>query len=611
MKKQESKLVELEKLYNTPLPSNRTGALYNAFSYPTKISPETIAIFIACHTNIGDTILDPFAGSGTTGLGAKLCEAPNPAMIAMAEKFGLKPKWGKRNVVLYELSTLGAFVADTLCNPPSSVAFENIAHRLIKEVEKELGHLYDITDDQGNPGTIRHVIWSEVLVCSNCKNEVVFWDACVQEHPVVISTAFTCPSCQHTEPTSKMKRLTMEVYDDLLQETCTVKKRVPVKIYGRTKKRTWSRTFTDQDMNDLNDKLSSFQLDNFPVYKINWGVLYRKGYHQGITHLHHFYTRRNALVFSKLWNKINNYPEELRNALKLLLLSYNSSHSTLMTRVVVKKDSPDFVITGAQSGVLYISNLPIEKNILEGIKRKIGTLKQAFQQIDNCQGTVKVVNASSTQLNLAPDTIDYVFTDPPFGDYIPYSEINQLNEAWLGNLTDPVDEVIVNVSQKKSVADYHNLMFRVLSEVSRTLKDTSFLSLVFHSAQSEIWKALIAAYQKAGLNVITSSILDKIQSSFKQTNSTVMVKGDPILMLSKSWQLMMSVANDDLKDLGLINKLLHYALVETNDPDEQKPERLFARYINACLEAGKPVYYDARAFYQLIDNEMSKYQFSN
>ena len=66
MKEQELKLAELKKLYQAPLPSNRSGALYNAFSYPTKISPETIAIFIACHTNIGDTVLDPFCGTFTT-----------------------------------------------------------------------------------------------------------------------------------------------------------------------------------------------------------------------------------------------------------------------------------------------------------------------------------------------------------------------------------------------------------------------------------------------------------------------------------------------------------------------------------------------------------------
>ncbi|MBQ9143971.1 MAG: hypothetical protein IJX60_03380, partial [Paludibacteraceae bacterium] len=54
---------ELELLFSKPLPSTRSGAFYNTFPYPTKISPESIAVYIACLTCPGDTILDSFAGS--------------------------------------------------------------------------------------------------------------------------------------------------------------------------------------------------------------------------------------------------------------------------------------------------------------------------------------------------------------------------------------------------------------------------------------------------------------------------------------------------------------------------------------------------------------------
>ncbi len=64
----------LGRLYDEPLPASRTGALYTAFPYPTKISPEAIALFIAAHTKPGDTVFDGFAGSGTTGLAALLCD---------------------------------------------------------------------------------------------------------------------------------------------------------------------------------------------------------------------------------------------------------------------------------------------------------------------------------------------------------------------------------------------------------------------------------------------------------------------------------------------------------------------------------------------------------
>src|SRR3546814_18263236 len=61
-------------LYRQPLAAKRTGALYGAFPYPTKISPEAIALYIAAHTKPGDTVFDGFGGSGTTGLAALLCD---------------------------------------------------------------------------------------------------------------------------------------------------------------------------------------------------------------------------------------------------------------------------------------------------------------------------------------------------------------------------------------------------------------------------------------------------------------------------------------------------------------------------------------------------------
>jgi DNA modification methylase len=84
-------------LYERPLPASRTGALYTAFPYPTKISPEAIALFIAAHTRPGDTVFDGFAGSGTTGLAALLCENPSPAMRGEARRLGLNVTWGARN----------------------------------------------------------------------------------------------------------------------------------------------------------------------------------------------------------------------------------------------------------------------------------------------------------------------------------------------------------------------------------------------------------------------------------------------------------------------------------------------------------------------------------
>src|SRR4051812_19132954 len=104
-------------LYTQPMPSTRIGALYNAFSYPTKISPEVIALFIATHTKPGDLVLDTFAGSGTTGIAALLCDRPTAQMKTLATDIGVSPTWGPRKAILIELGVLGSFVSRTMCNP--------------------------------------------------------------------------------------------------------------------------------------------------------------------------------------------------------------------------------------------------------------------------------------------------------------------------------------------------------------------------------------------------------------------------------------------------------------------------------------------------------------
>jgi DNA modification methylase len=602
-------MIELNKLYNSPLPANRTGALYNAFAYPTKISPEAIALYIACHTKVGETVLDPFAGSGTTGLATMLCDQPTHEMIEMAKKLGVQPVWGKRQAVLYELSPLGAFISKVMSNLQSSKGFIKNAKQLINEIEKELESIYVVKDDEGKFGTLRYLVWSEVLICPKCKHKSSFWENAVSRIPLAISSTFKCSKCKHTNTFVNIQRVTETVTDPVLKKKHNRKKRIPIWIYGRTGKRTWNREANKNDLKIIREIPKKYILGEVPVHPINWGVLHRKGYHKGITHLHHFYTDRNLIVFSRLWEKINDYPVDQHDVLKLLLLSYNTSHSTLMSRVVVKKQSTDFVITGAQSGVLYISNLPAEKNIFEGLKRKITTLSKAFDLVSKSKSTVTVFNESSTSLGLDNQFVSYVFTDPPFGDYIPYSEINQINEAWLGQITNSDEEVVVNSAQNKSTDDYARLMTKVFLEVNRVLRNKGRMNLVFHSAKAEIWQALVSSYQNAGFKVVLSNILDKVQGSFKQVTSTIKVQGDPLLLLTKSNTIKNGKSiNDHTKENRIIKNIIQEAFNHSNNADEQKPERLFSRYVTACLESGVPISTNASKFYKTVEDMIKHHQ---
>lgn len=588
----------LAALYARPLPATRAGPLFAAFPYPTKIAPESIAVLIAAHTRPGDTVLDPFAGSGTTGLAVHLCARPTPAVQALAAGLGAPVTWGPRRAVLYELGALGAFAARTLCDPPDGAAFRRAARDLLAAAGARVGALYAAADPGGRPGTIRHAIWSDILTCGRCGYQVSFWDALVTPAPLALARTFRCPACRREDDAAAVARVTEAYTDPLTGQPAVRRRRVLARLYGQTGSRTWWRPAAAADQ-ALADLAAQQPLPAaVPVAPIPWGDLHRAGYHTGITHVHHFYTPRNLLVMGTLWELAGQAPAPLQDALRLWLLGYNATHATLMTRVVVKTGQKDFVVTGAQSGVLYISSLPVEKNLLAGLQRKAATLADAFAAVRGSGSQVQVVRGSSTRLDLPAQSVDYVFTDPPFGDYIPYAELSFINEAWLGETTCRQEEIVVSRAQGKSVHAYQEQMTRVFRELARTLRDGAPATVVFHSARAEVWHALQAAYGAAGFQVRHASVLDKRQGSFKQVTATVRVQGDPLLLLTRSGTTPAGPGAALVPEAVLADLLARAAAAP--DGRERTPERLYARFVSRYLEQGLAVPLDADAFYRQL-----------
>lgn len=576
------------RLYARPVVSRRSGPLYNAFSYPTKIDPEAVALFIASHTAPGDTVLDVFAGSGTTGLAANLCEVPTQRMRNQASQLGLTVEWGPRSVILYELSTIGALLSETMTNPPDPLAFELAARNLIGRVSSKLGWLYNAEDPDGGQGQIRHIIWTEFLRCPRCKTEASFWDLAVTKRPAHISKSGGCTTCGVSLKLDRIDRVVESIDDPVLDDTVIGRVRRPAFVYGRTGTRTWSRPVRSSDLRTLEKVATTPIPGTVPTRRVFRGDLYRAGYHQGLDRIHHFYTRRNLIVLGNLWNAIEKEKVELQRALRLLVLSYNASHSTLMTRIVTKKRQSAFVVTGAQSGVLYVSSLPVEKNIFEGLQRKLRVFARAFETSLGSQSVIRVVNSSSTTLDIPDRSIDYVFTDPPFGGYIPYAEVNQINEAWLGELTNRNEEVLVSPAQKKTTGDYAVLMKQVFCEVARVLRNDAPVTVVFHSSRPEVWSALGSALSLSGLSVVQGSLLDKVQPTFKQVLSPQTKNGNSLFLLTKT----RPSPTRKSKTIDL-DTLVKSSIAIRSKLDTQY---LYTQYLMMCIEARAPVTLEYEAF---------------
>jgi hypothetical protein len=173
------------------------------------------------------------------------------------------------------------------------------------------------------------------------------------------------------------------------------------------------------------------------------------------------------------------------------------------------------------TGTLYIPQLSIEVNVLNVYAHKAEQIKRFLEAEKDSSSFVAVSVGSATKFPDIPNgSIDYVFTDPPFGSNIFYSDCNLIWEAWLGSFTDATEEAVVNRSLKperggKSLEDYFEIMVQSFSEIARVLKPSAWATVVFHNGNSDVWEAMREALNASGLTLKAAGYLDKKQQSHK------------------------------------------------------------------------------------------------
>jgi hypothetical protein len=143
-----------------------------------------------------------------------------------------------------------------------------------------------------------------------------------------------------------------------------------------------------------------------------------------------------------------------------------------------------------------------------------------------------ISTASAAVLDLPNNCIDYIFTDPPFGENIYYADLNFLVESWHRVLTNATPEAIVDKAKKKGLPEYQQLMQQCFAEYCRVLKPGRWMTVVFHNSRNAVWNAIQEAMLAAGFVVADVRTLDKKQGSYRQVTSTA-VKQDLVISAYK------------------------------------------------------------------------------
>ena len=570
--------------YASDVSEGKNNPIYMAHAYHTKVPHPAIMRYILHYTQPGDIVFDGFCGTGMTSVAAQLCGSENDVKALKEENAQI----GVRHGICSDLSPIASLIAATYNLKFDPKVFERKALRILEQVEKELGWMYE-TEVDGKKAKINYTIWSDVFVCPSCGNEIVLWSEAVDLDKEIMKDSFPCPYCGNTCSKKNMGKAWETSFDSLLNKTVTLNKKVPVRVnYTLSGKRGEK----DVDFNDIEllNEISKYNI-TLNTQRMPEGDESRRNDRNGITHTHQFYTKRNFIYLSRIYE----------------LCKGNIFLQTWLTSVLFSTTNMNkfrFSGTGITSGTLYIPSINWEFSPFNTLKKKIASFKGIEYPYRN-NSAVNVCSATKLT-TLRNSSIDYIFTDPPFGGNIMYSELSSIWESWIKVVTNNKEEAIINNVQHKTLFEYQALMNQSFKEYYRVLKPGKWLTIEFSNTSAAVWNSIQNALQGVGFVVVNVAALDKKQGSFKAVTTTTAVKQDLVITCYKPSDAIIEkfeksedkakTAMDFIEEL-LVHLPVHLSKGEsTTAVIERSPKILFDRLISYYVQKGYAIPMDAQEF---------------
>jgi 16S rRNA G966 N2-methylase RsmD len=482
----------------------RSDPVYNAHGYLTKVPVTAIMPFIEAFTDPGDLVVDPFAGSGMTGVAAAMT--------------------GRRSE-LSDISALGRHIGSgylNLIDPPTLHASADRAEALTRD--RFPGAYNHRCARCAAEAVLSRRVWTIVYECEACHAPVNFYAAL--EAASWRKQLMACPACRSRFETRKGKRLGEAAVLDTVACACaaTLVDQTPTDPTGPADPREVSPPSIA-----IGPELQMYQASAL-------------GKH-GLSSTADFFSDRNLAMLTALRNAISLEQDDRAQA--KLMFAFTAILPRASKRYQWSRKRP----LNASNANYYIAPVFYEWNVLDLFARKVRAVSRSDEEIRAERHRRRLDGApisrylvgSAARLDLADGVVDYVFTDPPFGSNIFYSDMNLFQEAWLGSVTDPSDEAVVDRGRKsgrRSAERYERLLTEALQEAHRVLVPHGWLSLNFSNTSGALWALVQRAILNSSfvLDADRISVLDKGQRSVKGLASGFenVVTADLVLSMRKA-----------------------------------------------------------------------------
>jgi hypothetical protein len=419
-------------------------------------------------------------------------------------------------------------------------AFEELKAK----VKPEMDWLYETRCDrcEGLATTV-YTVYSNVFQCPRCLEKVPLFDCADAEGTTATGKPKkikACPACfarGHVEEIStrsqRFDSLPVLV-SYLCEEGCKPQRGKRHHNDHNIIKREFFEKYDLGKINEINDKDIPYwypksRMMNTDKNQERWGLLWRP-YHGSIATVSDFYTKRNLWASAKLLTEISKFDNLIQDTLLFCLSSILLKSSKMM---VHNADN----IGRIQKGTLYIPPLIHDVNVWRFYHEGFDDLLAGYSELKINTTNLIISTDDARKIKLPSETIDYIFTDPPYSWKVQYGEQNYIWEAWLTFDTSWLaDEIIVNEIRGKQEIDWESAMKSAMKECFRVLKSGRWISLCYHDTSEGTWQLIQDLMTSIGFipdDVETTIYIDASQKSLKQITASQTTRRDLVINFRK------------------------------------------------------------------------------
>ncbi len=589
--------------FNQGITTTKATAIYNMHSYHQGKKPhDAIRQYIRHYTAPGGIVLDPFVGSGGTAL-ASLMEG--------------------RFAVVLDRSPAATFITKCYCTPINPTTLRQALSDLAQAIRDDVEGLYSTRCDRcGGEAITTQTVYSQVFRCPRCLSKVVLFDCIETEGTTAQGTpkkVKICPFC-HEKGHKEIIRSQSEKFGSIpvMTNYSCLNKCEPV--HG-------SRRRNDQDKAkrsffekyDLG-KIEKIHKDPTPYrypqgYDMTGFSRYQRDalFYYGVKEVSDLFTKRNLRAIATVHHAIDKLADkDVADALRFAINGITLGLSRL-NRYMTGASFPFYLITGTY----YVPQVSCEEPVWKHFANKVERVAKGYEAIRNeYQNTSFLISTqSSVDMSMIPsNSIDYVFTDPPYSDNVQYGELNYVWEAWMRfNTNWHEDEIIVNDVRQKSEADWAFLMKRAMAECFRVLKPGRWLSLCYHDTSEGTWELVQDVMAEVGFLVDKTDsavFIDTGQKSFNQLTADKSTKRDLVLNFRKpkpdEWRVTQIFIPSNI-DVPTFNELAKQIVRDylTAHPGATK-DRIYDALVSSMVRKGQMEAHDFDALLRSVAEEVQQ-----